>query len=97
MFADVTKLEAVADTPYGCVASRRDFSRLEKWANRSLMKFNTGKCEVLHLGRSSLVLLVPGPGLVQMAGKQLGKEGTGGPDGGQVKHEPEMCPHSKEG
>ncbi|KAK4832599.1 hypothetical protein QYF61_024390 [Mycteria americana] len=52
-FADDIKLRGVADMPEGHAVIQRNLDKLEKWADRNLMKFNKGKCQVLHLGRNN--------------------------------------------
>ena len=49
-FADDTELEGVDDTSEGCAAIQKDLDRME----RNLMKYNKGKCGVLHLGKYNL-------------------------------------------
>lgn len=52
-FADATKLGEVGDTPGGRASIHMDFNRLDKWSDRSLMKFNKGKGNVVHPDKNS--------------------------------------------
>lgn len=47
-FADDTKLGEVADMLDGYIGIQKGVNKLEKWADRNLMKFNN-KCKILHL------------------------------------------------
>jgi len=52
-FTDGKKLGEMDDTRDGCALSQRDINRLQNWAERNLMKFNKGKCDILHLWRNN--------------------------------------------
>ncbi|KAK4810486.1 hypothetical protein QYF61_004266 [Mycteria americana] len=52
--ADDSELGGVPNMPEGRAAIQRELDRLQKWADRNLMKFNKGKwCKILHLGRNN--------------------------------------------
>lgn len=52
-FTDNTKLGGAADAPECQAAFQRDLDKLEKWAERNLMKFVKGKSKVLSQGREN--------------------------------------------
>ena len=49
-FVDDTERGGVAGTAAGCTAAQKEVGRLEKWADRKLIKFNKGKHKALPLG-----------------------------------------------
>lgn len=51
--ADNKELGGVAHTPDGCAVIQWDLDRLGNWAEKDLLKFNRGKCSVLHLERNN--------------------------------------------
>lgn len=51
-FRDDTKLRGMADSPLGHAAIHRDLNTQQRWADKSLKKFNKEKSSVLHLGRN---------------------------------------------
>ena len=61
----------VDDRPDGFDAIQTDLDRLEKWAERNLIPFSKGECQVLHLGGNN-----PGTGkhwgMTSLAERDLG-------------------------
>lgn len=47
-FADGAKERGAANTPDHCIVIQRGLNRLQKWAERILMKFNRKNCKFLH-------------------------------------------------
>lgn len=54
-FVDDALLGGVADTPNSCTAIQRDLTRLKKWTERNLLKFNKRGCKVMNLESSTSV------------------------------------------
>lgn len=47
------KLRGPTNKLDGCTAIQKGLNRLKKWAYMTFMKFNSGKCRVLTLGRNN--------------------------------------------
>ncbi|KAJ7412483.1 hypothetical protein WISP_96016 [Willisornis vidua] len=47
------KLTQRSSTPESHAALQNNLSRWERWAQQKGLKFNTGKCKVLHLGKNN--------------------------------------------
>lgn len=56
LLTDNTKRGGVTGTPHGCAISQRDLNKPEKRVKKNLMKFNKGKCQILHLERKTPML-----------------------------------------
>ena len=52
-FADDTKVGGVVDSLEGCQKLQRDIDRMQDWAEKWQMDFNSDKCVVVHFGRSN--------------------------------------------
>lgn len=91
MFAEDTKLGGVANSPEGRAAIQRNLNRMEKWADKNLLKFNKENCKVLHLRRNNPMHKY----MVGLIGEQLGKGGPWSSGEQQADREPAMHLHSK--
>ncbi|GAB0205052.1 mitochondrial enolase superfamily member 1 [Grus japonensis] len=94
-FVDDTKLGGAGDFIEGGEALQRDLDRLENWAITSHMRFNKGKCWILHLGRGN-------PGYTYRLGDEMletshAERDLGGLGRQQVEHESTVCPGCQEG
>ena len=83
MFADDIKLGGAVDSSEGREALQRDLNKSGVWAITNHVKFNKGKCRILHLGRGN-------PGFMDRLGMRCWQvvpwKGTWGP--WQAEHEP---------
>ncbi|KAJ7412511.1 hypothetical protein WISP_95921 [Willisornis vidua] len=92
-FEDDTKLGGAADSFESREALQRDMDKLEDWAITNHIKFNKGKCQILHLGwmlESSTMerdLKVLVDGTLNMSQQCPGsQEGQLCPEGHQAQH-----------
>ena len=52
-FMENIKMSGAVDTAERGEAIQGDLDKLEKWTHVNLMRFNTSKCKVLHLGQAN--------------------------------------------
>lgn len=89
-YTDDVRMEGVAGSTEGQEAKQRDLKRLERWADKSLMKFN--KEDVQSPAPGEAQPQSPVHAESHPAGKQPCREGLRSPGGLQVEHESAMCP-----
>lgn len=94
-FVDDAKLGVVIDTQGSCADIQTDAERLEKKANRNLLKFNNKKWKFLHLRKNKLLQQSRGEG--QPSVKELSRKGPGCPGGHEVEREPAVWCCSRDG
>ncbi|RMC21366.1 hypothetical protein DUI87_02228 [Hirundo rustica rustica] len=68
-FAEDTKLGGPVDSLKVKEALQRDLDQLEGWAITIHMKFNKGKCQILHLGQGN-------PGCTDRLGNEMLESST---------------------
>ena len=94
-FAEDTKLWGAVSTPEGQDAIHRDLDRLKQWVQVNIMRFNTSKYKVLHLGQGNLCYQDK-LGDERIEPSSAKKSVPVGTDGWEAEHKSAMCPRSSE-
>ena len=53
LFADDTKSINVIKTEEDCINMQSDINKLVEWTEKWLVKFNSDKCKVMHIGKTN--------------------------------------------
>jgi len=70
-----------------CDATHRNLDKLKKQTSRNFVKFNKGKCQLLHWRKNSPLSQCRGSGKL---GRRFTEKVLSDPDGHQVDHETAM-------